>query len=311
MNAEDKKRLEKFRDQVSVPLINTDPAKWPIRSGRIGHIVLDMFSSEFIKDVEELKRRGMTIQQIGKLFHNPTRLWRMSHHFLSGLKMAGYSLDEQRKHILTLLDMIGSLKYESEFIDDGKNLILSPDEVEIIKKGGLQKSKIEDSHLIHKLAGLLWTYTETLYFVAHEISVEIHGPYKYDSSNVIIVRDYFGLKPSELWPDCQNMPYNNIRIIGVYEDLLVDFDVYNNPYLKKGRYVDTLNLYHMEADEHPIEVSDILRLSNEISNTVRSVTQKVTQWPLLDIAKKYANIFGTGKSHCVMRWGKVGNHPKR
>lgn len=310
MKPEDRIRLEKFRDQVFVPLLNTDPAKWPIRSGRIGHIILDLFSSEFFKDVEELRGRGMTIAQIGRLFHNPTRLWRMSHHLLRGLQMASFSLEEQRKHILTLLDMIRPLKYDGEFVHEGKNLLYSPFDLDRVKEQGLQKSKTNESHLVHNLAGLLWSYVETLYFVAHEISMEIHGPYDYDVRSAMVIRDYFNLRPLELWPDCKLIRCDSVRIICVYTDLQVEFDVYNNPYLRKGRYVDHLNAFRFEVDGRLADVSMISSLSDELSTVIKAVIQKVDQWELLEVGRKYADIFWYRKKPLCDALGKDWKPPQ-
>jgi hypothetical protein len=307
MKTEDKRRLEKYRDSVFIPLANTDPEKWPIRAGRIGQFTLDLFSMEFLDDLKRLQSNGCTIDEIGKLFKNPSRLWRMSHHFLKGLKMSNLTLEKQRSAMLTYLDLIQATKFGDIFNENGENIILTPAEVQGAVKG-LKESNRETSMIIHRLAAILWAYAETVYFVAHEISVEIHGPYELDESKKLVIRDYFNLKPSELWKECGDLPYDTIQISTVYEGLDVRFDVYDNPYCETGRFVDLLTSYKVLFDGHQVDIRKVV--PSQITSIILSVTRKVQSWNLKQIAKKYSEIFWYRKKPLKDALGEDWRPPK-
>jgi hypothetical protein len=290
MNTKDRERLERFRDQVSVPLANTDPDKWPIRAGRIGHIILDVFSQEFFEQVGQLRLKETPIGEISRLFKNPTRLWRMSHHLLKGLQMAKLPREEQRKNMLILLDMIKSLKHGSEFMEKGRNIILPPQEAESMAKG-MTPTDNKTSRMVHQLAASLWGYSETLYFVAHEISVEIHGPYTLDNGMTALVRDYRNLKPNDLWSECNTLSFDNLRITAAYKDLEMEFDVYNNPYLKKNSFMESCQEYRMEVNGIQTHIQEIPRMTKELSQITTAIVKKVDNYSLPETGKKYAEIF--------------------
>lgn len=105
--------------------------------------------------------------------------------------MAGYSLEQQRQHILTLLSMIRSLKQDSEFVEGGRNLILSDAEARRLAQTDMLKAEVVVSRTLHNCFGMMWAYAEALHFVAHELSVEMHGPYPYDRDTVVVVAIFF------------------------------------------------------------------------------------------------------------------------
>src|SRR5689334_2123125 len=100
------KILENFRDSIIVPLGNTDAEKWPIRAGRVVKLVADSLADEFFTDLTTLTNSGWSRQEIAELFGTPTRLWRLSHHLLQGLRMRGAPLEDQQDAILAILDLV-------------------------------------------------------------------------------------------------------------------------------------------------------------------------------------------------------------
>src|SRR5579859_2790875 len=155
--------LSHFRESVILPLANTDADKWPIRSGRISRLCLDEFSREFFDDIHLLQEQQWTTSSIAALFGTPSRLWRMSHHLLNGLRLLSASLEVQQQAILTLLEIISYLKYGDLFCADGTNIIWSP--TQAIRIGSdLQPMKGHNvAKFVHQLGGVLWAYAESLY----------------------------------------------------------------------------------------------------------------------------------------------------
>src|SRR2546428_2399922 len=288
-----RERLLRFRESIIIPLANTDADKWPIRSGRISRLCLDEFSSDFFEDIHFLRQQNMSEQSIAALFGTPTHLWRMSHHLLNGLRLLCASLETQQQAMLTLLEIISYLKYGDLFCSDGANIIWSPalvadtaDDLEPIVEP-------DAARLVHQLAGILWAYAESLYFVAHELSVEIHGPYKVSGGFSLLVRDFFDLHPYSLWPTIDSLvSHQTVRIMVLYKHLEVHLDVYNNLYVDTGkRLIDEALFFKVFIDGHTASLLQVQQLILEASRAIEVISNEVNSWSLEQIARQYIHIF--------------------
>ena len=289
-----KARLIRFRESVILPLASTDADKWPIRSGRISRLCLDEFSREFFEDIQLLRQHHRSEQSIAALLENPSRLWRMSHHLLNGLRLLPTSLETQQQAILTVLDIISYLKYGDIFCSNGANIIWSPAQVTDTVHDLQPLEGSGAARLVHQLAGVLWAYAESLYFVAHELSVEIHGPYELPDGYSLLVRDFFDLQPSALWSSLENafVPNSKIRIMVVYNHFRSHLDVYNNLYVAAGtRLIDEVIFCQVLIDDHTATLSQIQHLIQEASKAIAVITHKVNSWSLEQIVRHYIHIF--------------------
>jgi CRISPR/Cas system-associated exonuclease Cas4 (RecB family) len=281
-----------YKKTTAVPILNTDRVKWPIGSGRAGAKCHQELTDEIRLDVKEILEQNIDLSKVGKLFTNPTRIWRMSHHIIRSLKTVNTEKAEIQKIMAFFFDVVSTIKDGSLFNDDGYNTIASSEEInEIMKKKTFYSTSLDESKELHKLIGILWSYTEALYFVAHEVSVEIHGVYKMTDKSAII-RDYINLSPSELWPNVPLLPYSNIRIITKYQPHLnLEFDLYNNHYIKNGNFLTDLVSYNLEVDGKEIDIKDVSSLTEKVERATISIIEKVNGWTEIDQAKKYVEIF--------------------
>ena len=293
IDAAAKDRLRCFRDSVIIPLANTDADKWPIRSGRISSLCLDEFSREFFDDIQLLRQQHESEKAIAAYFEHPSRLWRMSHHLLNGLRLLHTPLETQQQAILTVLEIISSLKYGDIFCSDGTNIVWPPAQV-MDTIHDLQPLEGADvARLVHQLAGVLWAYAESLYFVAHELSVEIHGPYKLYDGSSLLVRDFFDLRPSALWLiENSLLPDQKIRIVCVYKRFNAHLDVYNNLYVDAGtRLIDEVAFCQVLIDDRPITYQHIQQLIQDASKSIAEITHRVNLWSLEQVVQHYIYIF--------------------
>lgn len=286
-------RLINFRDAISIPLANTDADKWPIRSGRVGGLVLDEFSRELIDDIESLENKGYTLQQIASLFGTPSRIWRMSHHVLTGLRLLRIPIGEQRRTILFLMDIVSALKHNDPFCISGKNIIWDDTQINERSSQVLHSTDIALHRLVHQLSGVLWSYAESLYFVAHELSVEVHGPYVSADGNLLLVRDFFRLKPTALWEDAISfVPFEKVQIIISYSNFEGWFDAYNNLYLNAGfRLSDHVNGYLAIKDGKVIGSEEMREMIAQAARTISRVSSLIKSWSIEEKARHYCFIF--------------------
>ena len=294
MNSSDVERLRRYVDAAVVPRFNTDRRKYPMYAGRLGRLYLDIFASELDGDLREFEVAGGTTEELAQLFRTPSRIMRMAHTVLAGLRLAKRPLEEQREVILKLLDIVSAMKHGSEFCEDGRNVILSPTELDALaSRPELQTADRDSARAFQRLAGTLWAYAETLYFVCHGIGMEAHGPYASGGrpGSVSLVRDFFNLRPTELWLQCKRVPFESICLVGEYNGLDAWFDVFDNLYVRNGNLVSALCAYGAIADGKPLDASQMSTLAELLNKVVVEITSEVDSWTEKQVAGKYMDIF--------------------
>jgi hypothetical protein len=291
MNAEEE-LLKRYVEAVIIPRVNTDNIKYPIRDSRINHSFLKEYTKEFLDDLNELKKKGYSYEDVGKLFRNPSRLMRMGHLLLKGAKLSDFSIEEQRNLILELLKIVEKQKSGDIFNENKRNIILDSDELSKLIDGlSFIRVDTEKARLIQRLCGMLWAYSESPFFVAHDIGMEEHGLYHYKGKNIMI-RDFFNLRPIELWPDCKEFSFNEIRVICVYnKEFQVDFDVFSNTYPNRGNVIEDLEEFYIEADGKALEINEIEGIFESASKIMESISKKIESMSITDLAKKYADVY--------------------
>ncbi|MCP4153815.1 MAG: hypothetical protein GY757_39175 [bacterium] len=295
MSKTNEEKLEIYRDVLGTAWGFVDYHDWPVKLNSVFHLFLTQFGEEFMEDLDYLENeKKLSIEEIGKLFYNPARIFRMIEYTIYSLRKKRLPLDEQRKVALKLMAMAKSLKYGSEFNEDGRNTIYDPAKVEDIQKNILQKknSTIEESRLIHRFCGVAWAYTESIFFRAHDVTKEIHGPYTYKDRNMM-VKEYMNLNPHEIWPDVEMLPCNNIKIYKSYnEKVQVQIDALNHLALDAGAQpVPNLMNHYVEIDgkeASPDQLKDLLKI---IGATIADISGRVEKMTWHERVSKYAEIF--------------------
>ena len=294
MKREEAIRLRKYRDAAFVPLSHTDPEKWPMRAGRVGSLVLDEFTKEFFADIDCLVTQGEDLASIARRFENPSRLLRMSHHVMKGLHMVGLSTDEVRRRFLQYLDIVRVLKADDEFNEAGANVLMAPEEQRLQWGRTTQEAAPATAERLHRCLALLWAYSETLYFVAHAMCVEMHGPYVSEANDddvCLVVRDYRRFSPVELWPQTEATNMETIRVSTVYRDVDVVLDIYNNPYLKRGSLPECLTRYSISIDGRASTVQELEDRLTPLGPIILGICQVIESMTERQVAEKYADVF--------------------
>jgi len=287
-----KQQLRDFAAAVAVPVGLTDSEKWPIRAGTVIFPVRNILVKEFVSQINEAGIRGSP-DKWRKAFNGPSQLWRMSHHLVNGLLDEGVAPSEIAEQILLFLEGIAALNNNHYFEPIGKHMILTDSDVRKVIAVDMLENK-KDARNTLMLAGLLWSYSETNFFVAHELTCEYHGAYPLSDGNFAVIREFKNLRPVELWSnrDYSNLP-EFLRIITIHNNLLnISFDAYNNLYDEKGTMATTLLKGAVcTADNRSLSLNEIINLISIFSEKVEAFTIEVEAMTKLDIAHKYMEVF--------------------
>lgn len=232
-------------------------------------------------DIKSLEKKGFTAKSISQLFRAPSRI--CNFFFFLGARHNDVGIDERIEVTLKLLEYISHYRTDP-FCEDGKNIILNNNDIKLIlEKTSLidlckTSSASEYKQKLGKLNAALWLYCELLYFGYHSMAHEFHGPYEVNDGEILIVRDYYDLKP-EFWSFCQNFQIETITSYEIYSDIPIYFDFFNRSrsskllpkYLRKlclkvNRIEDIDNLSKLDDVLNKIEknVQDGISYINEL-----------------------------------------------
>lgn len=207
------------KDEIRTPL-------WPLHT----HRGLLYWGKEWSKDlysvVNELDQKKLPNQEVAQLFKHSSRiaqcLWR-----LDAIKQSDLSKEAKLYTVGRLFDYLEAYRGRNLFCETGQNSIWTPKEIEkqIGRLTFINLTQAKDlKTLVSHLQGVLWSYTELIYWTNHPFGHSFHGPYK-TSKGDLLVRSYFDLKP-EIWPFTQKLDFSGMTFFELYErdtDLSLDF----------------------------------------------------------------------------------------
>ncbi|MCL2064767.1 MAG: hypothetical protein FWG98_10425 [Candidatus Cloacimonetes bacterium] len=287
-----KQQLIDFAKAVAIPVGLTDSIKWPVRAGTVIFPVRNIFVKEFFSQINEAGLHGNQ-NKWREAFYGPTQLWRMSHHLVNGLVDEDVDQSDIAEKILLFLEGISALNNNHYFEHIGKHFILADSDVSKTITVDMHDNKKEARKAL-MLAGLLWSYSETNYFVAHELTCEYHGAYTLPDGNFAVIREFMNLRPIELWSnrDYGSLP-DFLRIITIHDSSLnIGFDVYNNLFDEKGTMATSLLKSAVcTSDNRSLSYDEILSLISSFSAKVETFTVEVETMSNSDIARKYTEVF--------------------
>jgi len=271
-----KKLLSDFATGVSVATFYTDGVKWPFKSGGCIKPVLKEYGEFFVNLFDK-------IDDIAPLFNNSQQLMRCSHHYVNGMKAMGLSREEIAPRLVKLAKAIIKMQGGNGFIEYGDFRV----------RENVNVSDSSRSQAMLRLATALWAYSETLYFVHRQTACEYHGTYDLPDGNFAVCRDFCNLEPSDLWEDFDfgEVP-DKISIYTAHSrDLKIEFDNYNNLYVRAGSMSKSLQYGEVIADGKIISDSKIADLLMLISKKLTEFHTIIDQMGDVAVKHKYIDIF--------------------
>lgn len=252
------------------------------------HLFVKEFSEEFENDLNDalkLYRR----EEISQHFNNPARIYRIIHSIIYGMKLRNIGLEEQRNMVNLLLEMTSDLKHGDIFNKDGRNIIYCDSSI-FSNLGYTYCDRLQAARL-QRFFGLMWAYTESLFFRAHDVTKEIHGLY-YDGDYKVLIREYYNLCPEEIWDKRRYINYSMLKIITYYaKDLDISLDAYNHIFFKAGNYIENMVKYRIEADGKEISLEQLLEQIPNIEDCIKSVHAWTDEVGPKQIINRYADIY--------------------
>lgn len=287
-------RLTLYRKSLAFAWGFVDYNDWPVKLNSVFHLFLKEFGEELLEDINALKAQGCSAKDIAGGFYNPARIYRIIDSAIYSMRRNKYPLDQQKAVTLELLSFVSVLKQGSEFNEDGRNIIYNDAQLAaVIDRLDGKTCTRDDSRLLHRFCGMIWAYTEAIFFRAHDVTKEIHGPYSHkDGRSNIIIKEYLNLHPSDIWPGIALLPCKTIKVVSLYsENIKQSIDALNHLYHDGGSLVDNLNGYYIEVDGKIESAGRIKELVKDIGRAISEITDRVEQMTFNEKIIKYAEIF--------------------
>ncbi|HVG17912.1 MAG TPA: hypothetical protein VNI02_02600 [Blastocatellia bacterium] len=295
-HSQDEERIRRYRESIARAWGFGDSNSWPVKLNAAFHLFLKEFGEELLADVDYLEQHdGYSLADVAKLFYNPARIYRIIDSVVYGMRRNRYPLAQQRQVVLKMLSMVKALKHGSEFNDDGGNIIYDPATVSAVVRDKLaaRPQSIEESQLLHKFCGIMWAYTESIFFRAHDVTKEIHGPYFYDGGEKkLVVKEYLNLSPAEIWPGVTLLPCDTIKVYKIYdESVRLRIDALNHLYHEGNSLVTGLERYRVEVDGEERGLDTLREFLPIVQETIFEISSHVESIGWNDRVLKYADIF--------------------
>lgn len=284
--------VQRFLNAVLIPIRNTDRVKYPLTPSRVKGYYLDLAASEFLRARALLDAQGWSIEQMARTFHNPSRVMRMSYYLLEGSRMLGHEPDVQRELLTFLVDLVRHLKASDPYGEDRQNLQWPPAQA-LDALGAATLATVDPATVrqFHRLAAALRTYMDAVYLIPHDVGMEMYGPYD-GHGRRHFVRDFFNLRPVDLWPDTARVSASEVWMgAGYGSTLQVEFDVFNNPYVQGDSYITACQTAAVRIDGQAPRPGDVESLTRELLSVITSVVKEMNALPEHRQAALYIRCF--------------------
>ncbi|MCM1273242.1 MAG: hypothetical protein NC225_02150 [Clostridium sp.] len=287
-------RLKQYKNSLRSAWGYNDYNDWPIKINSVMHLFLKEFATECLEDIREIKGNRILENKLIEEFGNPARIYRMIDPVIFGMKRLNIPLERQRKIVIYMLDLVKRMKYGSEFNEDGRNIILSPNQLtRLVNDFTFEQVSGKDAAKIQRFCGAMWAYTEALFFRAHEVTKEIHGPYRLQGDSKLVIREYLNLAPRQIWGD--KLPFLNAHMIQIFtiydKNLDIKIDSYNHLFLNQGDYVSNMLMYMILVDGRQMDINTLMEFMPVIPKTIAASHQWVEETTWRDHTNKYMDIY--------------------
>jgi hypothetical protein len=288
-----KDELDAYKTSLKSAWGFNDYNDWPIKFNTIMHLFIDAFTEEFLTDLRKLQEKNYPKADIAASFGNPARIYRIINPIIFGMKRMRLDLRTQREIVLALLEITRYLKDGSIYNEEGTNLILSRGAVQELLAGkSFHSSTPEEASYLHRFCGIMWAYTEAIFFRAHDVTKEIHGAYELEDGNILLIREYLHLAPNEIWESIPLLPCKKLVIYAVYKNSLrIKIDAYNHLFHEGGSYNEDLVSYRVEIDGGEISLQTLKGLTGTMFESITSIHSWTEAASMFEKAEKYAEIY--------------------
>lgn len=220
---------------------------------------------EFMSAVDQLDKQGLSVEEIGRKFHYPSRLARLQHLFASRF-FWGADLNDPITVAERFLSILSTMYRGNMFCKNGRNLIYTSEELGKFEEPILRCARDKKLSLaIAKIEKFLYLLSESYSPRFPNCHFEFSGPYKL-KNQWIVIKEYHDLRPTVL-PIKFYYSFNQLTVIQVY-DREIDYKV------------DIMCRPNATNQNLPLPICNLLLVDNQLaldSGQISQYTEQITK----------------------------------
>ncbi len=205
------------------------PPHWPISIIETNWYYSQFLAKELYTTICGLQKRGILDKEMAKLFWGPSTL---SHWFYiaNPVSFKNMTPGESEEFLEKTVSLLSIQRRGDIFCRDWRNELLSGREVKkLISQANFIEGDVSGvAKILAKINIALWHYCILIQIGHRTYSQEFHGPYKIGNGEILFVRDYFNLKPKEIWKFTSSLPFTKLRFLEVYKSVDIKIDMFNH-----------------------------------------------------------------------------------
>lgn len=268
---------------------------WPFSILETTIFYSKFLTRELLEVMKELESKGYSRNEVAKMFYGPSAV---SHWlYLAGFPFEGLSRDEVIDFVSRTIEIVEFWRRKDPFCMSWRNVIWDVDSVNkaCTDEGFIDTRKNESlAKVLGRINTIAWHYCILIQVGHRNYSHEFHGPYDIGNNEVLFVREYFNLRPDEIWPfaSLENVPFERIAILEIYKDIKIKVDMFNH-YLASSDLASHLQRFLIRVDDSTAltqkQVKNLLSEWTEIITKANAFVRSYTKedWVRKVIEMKY------------------------
>lgn len=205
------------------------PPLWPISIVEVNWYLSQFMPREVYFLIKKLKEKGLSTKGIAKLFWGPSGFIHLL--YCADFTFEGLTSEQSAEFVENVVDLISCYRKKDLFCENWKNILWSKEKVKsMISKYDFIETKNNGdiSKTLAKLNTVLWQYCILIQIGHRAYSHEFHGPYNLENGEILLVREYYNLKPVQVWPFTNKLPVEKLTSFEVYKDIDIRLDMFNH-----------------------------------------------------------------------------------
>ena len=182
---------------------------------------LDLEAADMLRRLRRLDADRVDDREIAGLFPGANAVKTLLMDMVCGMKSAGIPAAERVWFTERMFDVMSAAETGDIFCRDGSHQLLTQEQAQQLADGASWLDSPELIKAAYRASASGQAMIWGLYFYAWtDMGWEIHGPYQVQDPAgepaVMIVRDYFDLAPSLLWPEVGDWPMRTMRLVSLH-----------------------------------------------------------------------------------------------
>lgn len=255
---------------------------------------LDLEAADMLRRLRRLDADRVDDREIAGLFPGANAVKTLLMDMVCGMKSAGIPAAERVWFTERMFDVMSAAEAGDIFCRDGSHRLLTQEQAQQLADGASWSDSPELIKAAYRASASGQAMVWGLYFYAWtDMGWEIHGPYQVQDPAgepaVMIVRNYFDLAPSLLWPEVGDWPMRTMRLVSLHSPVPeIRFDVLNHVWYDQS-WPASSRAVELRVDGTPVAETAVARAAaQELAGAARALQVRIAGTERVPLLQRFA-----------------------